>query len=371
MKRLNDKTKIFVDCHVFDKGFQGTTTYIQGLYLELIKDKNKSFYLASSNSERLKEIFGDHENIIYIQYKSTNAYIRLLFEIPLIIFRNKIDFAHFQYRVPPIKLCKYIVTTHDVLFEDFPKDFPILNRLESFINYKMSAKVSDIILTVSEYSKKQIEKHLKVKDVIVMPNGVDSVFFDDYNKNEIKEKVKATFGISDYLIYVSRWEPRKNHHLILKTYIKLKLYEKYSLVFIGNDTFKNKEYDSIYNQLNDKIKDKILILKRIDFSEMLLLLRGANVALYPSRAEGFGIPPLESVAAKIPTICSNATAMSDFTFFENYFFDPNSEKDFEDKLVMVLKKNDVNIQTKRQVIKEKYNWVIAAEIFNKALEKYQ
>ena len=370
MRKLRNKTNIFVDCHVFDKGFQGTRTYIQGLYLELIKDESKHFYFASNNIENLKLVFGSQENITYISYLSKNAFIRLLLEIPVVIFKNKIDFAHFQYRVPPIKLCKYIVTTHDVLFEDFPEDFPKLNRIQSFITYKFSAKISNVIFTVSQYSKVQIEYHLKVKNVIVMPNGIDKLFFEEYNKAEIQKQVKANYNLENYLIYVSRWEPRKNHHLLLKTFIKLRLYEKYSLVFVGNDTFYNSEYDSIFNSLDKVIQSKILKFKKVDFVTMLMLIRGASVSIYPSRAEGFGIPPLESVAANIPTICSNTTAMSDFTFFEDYFFDPNSEKDFEEKIKMVLKNNDSNIEYKKQAIIEKYNWVLAAEIFKNTINNY-
>jgi glycosyltransferase involved in cell wall biosynthesis len=364
-----EKIKILVDCHVFDKGFQGTRTYIHGLYTEAIKDQSKHFYLVSSNNKNLEAVFGSHDNVTYLQYNYKNAYLRLLFEIPYLIYKHKIDFAHFQYRVPPIKLCRYITTTHDVLFEDFPQDFPRLNRIESFINYKMSNRISDIIFTVSDYSKIQIEKHLKVSNVIVMPNGVDKVFFEDYDKNEIQTKVKQEFGFSEYLIYVSRWEPRKNHDLVLKAFVKLKLYENHHLVFIGNDTFKNKEYEAIYNGLSDEVKAKIVSFKHIGFSKLLLLLRGAKAAVYPSRAEGFGIPPLESVAARIPTICSNATAMSDFDFFGDYFFDPSSELDFEEKLSMVLANGDADIDSKRQKIKQRYNWIIAAEIYKDAINK--
>ncbi|OYU85527.1 MAG: glycosyl transferase [Flavobacterium sp. BFFFF2] len=370
MNSLPAKNRFFVDCHVFDKGFQGTRTYIQGLYLELIKDHDKHFYFASNEPKNLKVVFGNQANITYLKYTSHSALIRLLFEIPLLILKHRIHFAHFQYRVPPIKLCKYIVTTHDVLFEDFPADFPKLNRLQSFITYKFSAKLSDIIFTVSQYSKVQIMHHLGVKNVVVMPNGVDAAFFQEYNKKEIKEEVFATYGIHDYLIYVSRWEPRKNHHLLLKTFINLKLYENYSLVFVGNDTFHNKEYDQLFNGLDETIQQKIHSFKKVDFSSMLLLIRGASASVYPSRAEGFGIPPLESIAAHIPTICSNTTAMSDFTFFEDYFFNPYSEKDFTEKLDMVLKNKDAQIEAKRTAIIEKYNWVLAAEIFNATVKKY-
>jgi glycosyltransferase involved in cell wall biosynthesis len=365
----NNKTRIFVDCHVFDKGFQGTRTYIQGLYLELIKDKSKQFYFASNDTENLKTVFGNQENITYISYSSKSALIRLLFETPRIIFKHKIDFAHFQYRVPPLKLCKYIVTTHDVLFEDFPEDFPKLNRIQSFVTYKFSAKLSDIVFTVSEYSKKQIEKHLKVKNVIVMPNGIDDMFFEEYDKKEIQKQVKEQFGADNYLIYVSRWEPRKNHHLLLKAFIDQNLFDDFNLVFVGDDTFKNKEYEQLYTKLSDDIKRKIFTFKKVDFAVMLLLLRGAKASAYPSRAEGFGIPPLEAIAATIPTISSNQTAISDFKFLNDYLFDPNSKSEFEEKLLNVLKNKDVEIKNKKEYVKQHYNWEIAANIYQKILQK--
>lgn len=364
------KLKILIDCHVFDKGFQGTRTYIQGLYLELIKDKTKHFYFAASDIDVLKNTFGQQDNISFLKYKSKNPFTRLLFEIPVIIFKNKIDFAHFQYRVPPIKICKYIVTIHDVLFEDFPKDFPMATSIQNFITYKFSAKISDIVFTVSEYSKHQIEKYLQIKNVIVMPNGVEDIFFEEYDKKQIQEKVFKEFGLQNYLIYVSRWEPRKNHHLVLKSFLNLKLYENYHLVFIGDETFKNKEYENLFLSLDADIKAKIITFKKIEFSKMLLLLRGATVSVYPSKAEGFGIPPLESVAAKIPTICSNSTAMADFDFFEEYLFNPSIENDLDEKLKNILKKNNYNIEYKRNCIKQRYNWRVSASIYDKSLEKF-
>ena len=359
----------FVDCHVFDQGFQGTRTYIQGLYSELIKDKSKHFFLGANNIKNLKNTFGELENITFLKYKSTNAFVRLLFEIPYFIKKHKIYFAHFQYRVPPIKLCKYIITTHDVLFEDFPEYFPKLNRIQSFLTYKFSVHLSDIVFTVSQYSKNQIEKHLKVKDVIVMPNGIENIFFEEYDKNDIIKQVSERFHVSNYLIFVSRWEPRKNHLLLLKLFVKLELYKTYEFVFVGDDTFKNKLYDNYFQSISDSIKLKIKTLKRVSFEDMLLLLKGAKASIYPSIAEGFGIPPLESIAANIPTITSNATAMSDFEFLKDYSFDPKNETDFENKLLKLLKNEDFKIKEKQQIIKNRYNWNVSALIFNESIYK--
>lgn len=365
-------TRIFVDCHVFDEGFQGTRSYIKGLYAELVKDETKHFFFAAKDTDNLRSEFGDGPNITYIAFKSKGTTRRLLLEIPKLIWKHKIQWAHLQYRVPPIKRCKYIVTTHDVLFIDFPEFFPVLGRIESIINYRLSARASEIVFTVSDYSKEKIAKHFGVKNAIVMPNGVPDVFFDDFDRDEIRRQVKEEFGIDDYLIYVSRREFRKNQHLLMKYFTELKLHEKMHLVFLGHETFKNPDFDAVWNQLDEAAREKILLFPNMGFEKMLLLVRGASASAYPSMAEGFGIPPLEAVAAKVPTICSNKTAMADFKFFGEDFFDPANAEEFKQKLLKVATapRDEAQLELRRQIVKENYNWQKAADIFNAALDKF-
>lgn len=364
MKKLN----IFVDSHVFDDGFQGTTTYLKGLYQELIKDTNKHFFFAAKNINNLEEIFGIQDNITYLKYSSRNKFYRLIFDIPKLVKKHKIDYAHFQYIVPPIKRCKYIVTVHDVLFIDFPDYFPFFNRIKNQFLYKLSAKISDVVLTVSEYSKKQIKKHFGIDNIHITANAVSDEFFEPYQKEKVQKEILERYNISNYLIYVSRWEPRKKHDLILKSFVDLGLYEKYSLVFIGEITLENKEYTNLLNTLDSTIKDKIHSFENLKFTEMLKFLRGSQLSMYLSLAEGFGIPPLESVAAGIPTIISNATAMSDFDFLKEYSFNPLNQQEFEKKLLKALEEGDIKADELRQCLKDKYSWEKSAKDYNLALK---
>lgn len=364
MKKLN----IFVDSHVFDDGFQGTTTYLKGLYQELIKDTDKHFFFAAKNINNLQDIFGIQDNITYLKYSSGNKFYRLIFDIPNLVKKYKIDYAHFQYIVPPIKRCKYIVTVHDVLFIDFPDYFPFFNRIKNQFLYKLSAKISDIVLTVSEYSKNQIKSHFGIDNIHITTNAVSDEFFEPYQKEEVQKEILEKYNISNYLIYVSRWEPRKKHDLILKSFVDLGLYEKYSLVFIGEITIENKEYTALLNTLDSTIKEKIYSFENLKFTEMLKFLRGSQVSMYPSLAEGFGIPPLESVAAGIPTITSNATAMSDFDFLKEYSFNPLNQQEFEEKLLKAIKEGAVKAGELRQSLKDKYRWKNSAKNFNLALK---
>lgn len=351
---MEEKVKIFVDCHIFDKNFEGTRTYITGLYQELIKDKSKIYFFAANNVAILELVIGNQENVKFLELKSNNKFYRLLIEIPKLIKQNNIDYAHFQYIVPPIKNCKYINTIHDLLFLEYPKYFPWTYRIKNKFLFKYSAKRSDIILTVSDYSKDQIQKYFNINTVGITPNAVDDAFFEEYNKEKVKLKIREKYHIEDYFIYVSRWELRKNHHFLLEVFIENKYYHDFFLVLIGKRDLPNNRFDIVYNSLPESIQKKIIILEKVNFEDLQLFIKGASLSIYPSIAEGFGIPPLEAAAAGIPSLYSNTTAMKDFIFLHDSEFDPFDKSDLNQKITFKLKqKTQINYS---ETIKKKYNW---------------
>lgn len=365
---MNNPINIFVDCHIFDKNYQGTTTYIKGIYQEYIHDKNKHFFLAASNIENLQKVFGKQPNVTYLQLKSKNKFVRLLFEIPKILKRNKIDYAHFQYIAPPVNVCKYIVTIHDVLFLEYPNYFPWLYRIKNHFLFKISAKNAHIVCTVSEFSKQKIKHYFNVNSIIT-PNAVDPVFFEKYDKISTQEQVKNQFNIENYWIFVSRWEPRKNHLNLVKVFVENEYYREYQLLFVGDKDLPNKQFDNYFESLPAEIQSRIIIKNKVSFTDLLLLLRGATLSAYPSFAEGFGIPPLESVAAQIPTVCSNTTAMADFNFLEGYLFNPYDLIHMNQTIKYALNRPfDIEIITKLQ---QKYNWNHAAKKIDEAIMNEQ
>ncbi|HEX8269282.1 MAG TPA: glycosyltransferase family 1 protein [Flavobacterium sp.] len=360
------KVRIFVDCHVFDGTFQGTTSYLQGLYTELIKDNTKQFFLAAVDIANLKSVFGEHPNVQYLKYSSANKFLRLLINIPFLLKKYRIDYAHFQYIIPPVKLCKYIDTIHDVLFLDFPQYFPKSYQFKNRHLFQWSANHSDVVLTVSEYSRERISHHFKISKISITPNAVEPVFFEKYDKTAISEEVLTKYGIANYWIFISRHEPRKNRLLLLRAFAESDYHNNFSLVFVGRMAIPDPEYDNYFRLLPDKVKGKILNLESLKSFEMLKLIRAASLSIYPSFAEGFGIPPLESAAARIPTVCSNTTAMADFTFMENCLFDPSDINDLLEKIKIALA--DKDLIRKQIAISENYSWSISAKRFLEALE---
>lgn len=154
--------RLLIDCHVFDDKFQGTRTYIQGLYQEMVKHEDIRFFFAVQNIDGLAKVFGHAENIHYVKLESSGSIKRLSIEFPKIMSEYKIDYAHFQYISPLVKKCKEIVTIHDLLFMDYPRYFPFSYRIKNRLLFERSARKADILLTVSDFSKEEIIRHFRI-----------------------------------------------------------------------------------------------------------------------------------------------------------------------------------------------------------------
>lgn len=358
--------RLLVDCHCFDfKMSQGITTYIQGLYTrlpDLCPEIN--FYFVAEDIDKIKSIFGKKDNIKYIPLTSKDRIYRLFFEMPKIIKANKIDVAHFQYVSPLIKNCKTIVTLHDILFIDYPQYFPFLYRFSKTLPFKLSAKRADLLCTVSRYSKDRISEVFKIRseNITITPNAVDEEF---YNIEGIKPNVFP----EKYILYVSRIEPRKNHRQILESFDRLRLGQLgYNLVFIGRETVPTPELHSTIDKLSPEVRAKIMLISQSSFSELKLWYKYADLFVYPTIAEGFGIPPIEAAAAKVPVVCNNATAMSDFTFFDHNLIDMGNQELLDKAIMRNLTSRDNNqLVNISKMVKTKYNWDQITYDFRKIL----
>lgn len=358
--------KIFVDAHVFDGEFQGTRTYIYELYNCLKGQNDIHFYFGAHDIENLSKYFTPGSNITFVKYSSQSKYKRLLWEIPRIIHINKIDIAHFQYIAPLWKNCKTIVTIHDLLFLDFPENFSLKYRISKGLLFYFSAKRADFVTTVSLYSKKRIAKHFNINTsaIQIVPNGVGEQYFYEYDAKFSQKYIYEKYGIRNFILYVSRIEPRKNHVSLVKLFPQIQaIDETLKLVFIGHKSIDSEELNDELNNISDKFKKNILFFSGINEVDLLHFYKSSRLCCYPSLAEGFGIPPLESGALRIPTVCSNATAMEDFYFFDRNLFDPISDLQLFNCIETELK-NPSSMSELNQIadhIREKYTWEKAAE----------
>jgi glycosyltransferase involved in cell wall biosynthesis len=359
---MSKKIKLFVDAHVFDGISQGTVSFIANLYSGIIKENNYEVYVGSNNKTKAIELLNS-EKFIHVRYNTNSKYLRLLFEIPYHLWKNKIDFAHFQYITPIVKPCKFILTIHDVLFLDFPQYFPLIYRLKNKILFKISTYRANIFTTVSKYSSSAIKKHFNYnKNIFVIPNILNTSL-----KNS---QIETLLNKKKYILYVSRIEPRKNHALLLKAWLELELYnQEIYLVFVGHNTIESKDLTNNFINMNELQKKYFIHFNNINSPKLSWMYSNCLLFVFPSLAEGFGIPPLEASLFGSKVLVSNSTAMKDFDFFP-YNFNPSNYEEFKSKLELALQ-TDYNIQSTNEIINNTYNQKKITTDFLEIIENYK
>jgi glycosyltransferase involved in cell wall biosynthesis len=358
---------LLVDCHVFDEAHQGTRTYLKGLYQELIQlMPSVDFFFTAADTENLRREFGNHSNVHYIPLRRKKL-VRLVLEFPYLIRKHRIDYAHFQYVVPPLKLCQYIVTTHDVLFNDFPGQFSLGYRTSKNFLFKWSAKMADLFFTVSLYSKDSISRHYNIplKNIFVTPNGVSQEFFNS-DVISVHSDIVKEFRLEKFILFVSRIEPRKNHLALLQAFNELKLWEKgHSLIFVGRSDLPYPALETYLSNCPEDCRRNTHHIRSLQTPDLIALYRQAALSVYPSIAEGFGIPPLESIAAGTLVLCSNTTGMSEFVFLNEYMFNPLNVEELKTLLAKNLEQptDKRKMENLQSFVLENYTWQNSARKF--------
>lgn len=364
---------ILVDAHCFGQdATEGVNTFIRGIYSQMTDMMpGATFHFASSDPSRLEEIFSG-SNVRIHRLETDRRTARMMWEFPMLARKIKADFSHFQYMAPPVLRGRRIVTLHDILFRDFPDQFPLSYRVTRNSMFRLSASAADILTTVSDYSRRRIESLYGIPSqrIVVTPNAVSQDFFD-IDVAAAKSHVRAC-GVRPYLLNVSRIEPRKNQLALLWAYHELRLAERgYDLVLINQPSLRVADFESYYESLPTSERARIHRLGPVSQDELKYWYRACELFVYPSLAEGFGIPPIEAAAAGVPVICHNDTAMADYDFLGENLADLRDER----KLLNLVDKNLTSpppVDKLKQIsdeVRSRYNWRKSAQVLIEEIKR--
>lgn len=162
------------------------------------------------------------------------------------------------------------------------------------------AKIADTVVTVSEFSKEEISNYVGInpKKIEVVHNGVDPLFLSNENGEPIDLPDK-------YLLFVGSMNPRKNIRRVIYAFENVKKNNSipHKLVIIGPD---NK---SIFRKISINNSEAIRVLGFVTERELKYAYSHADIFVYPSLYEGFGLPPLEAMACGTAVIGSDQSAL--------------------------------------------------------------
>ncbi len=303
------KKRVGIDMHVVDGLFQGSRSHVLEIFSRVISTCHEiQFYLFLEKADELKKYSPAFSlpNVVVVKMLHVNPVKRLVFVLPLMQVKFKLDLLHTQYISPFPSLCKTVITLHDILFESHPEYFPTLFRLRSRVLMRLSAKRSEHVFTVSEFSKHEISQRygIAADHISVTHNGVDLTRF--YPGDSGREAVSCRGLIpGGYILTVGRLEPRKNHELLIRAYAKVNT--EVPLVLVGQKHFGYHHIQQTIAELG--LSGRVHVIENVSDDELPSFYRHARLFVYPTCVEGFGMPVIEAIASGTAVISSNTTSI--------------------------------------------------------------
>jgi glycosyltransferase involved in cell wall biosynthesis len=240
---------------------------------------------------------------------------------------------------------KKIVTIHDLIFVRFPKLYPYLDRKIYNKKFRHACDVADTIIAISEETKRDIEKYYFIPEskIKVIYQSCDEAFYKDPTPEEEKHTRDLYELPAKYLLYVGTIEERKNLLSIIKA---LKNVKDIPLVVIG----KKKSYFQKVKEyiLKNDLSSRVLFLENVDNNHLPIIYKNAEIFIFPSLFEGFGIPIIESLTTKTPVITSKGGCFPEAGGPDSIYIDPLNENELAEKINLLL-----NSETLRNEIAEK------------------
>lgn len=299
---------IGVDGHVLTGRFQGTRSTLSAL-LRAVAPKigNRRLIVYSDAPDEARAMLGA-DGFRYESLNHVGSIKRLLNLFPKLFRRDNVDVGVFQYMAPLTG--RHIVFIHDLLPITHPHLFPLKMRIRTRIFFSLAIWRAAMVIAVSEFTRSEIERLYPgcANRLTTVLNGPS---FPVETFQEMREPATER-----YILNVGRIEPRKNVPMLVDAFLKADLPDV-KLVLVGS-------HDNGFDyQL--PADPRIVWKQGIDNDELISLYRGAELVVYPSEAEGFGIPLLDSLLFGLPVISSRLTAMAEIATGNAELFDPTAD----------------------------------------------
>jgi glycosyltransferase involved in cell wall biosynthesis len=335
--RHGQRPRLGVDFHTFDGLYQGSRSHLLGLYREAIAMAPEiDFVFLVGQPDRLAD---EHPafraaNVQREAMPHGGGLARLGWQLAWAQRRLRLDLLHVQYRGPLLPWGPVAVTVHDTLYETHPQFFsPGFVRMARWTG-RRTVRQAALVFTVSQFSRDEIARlyGLPPARIQVTGNGVDTGRF--HPGAEGADAVRA-LGLAPggYLLTVGRLEPRKNHLGLVRAYARLPS-PRPPLVVVGQQDF---GVQALFDEVQALgLQGDIRFLDRVDDGALPALLRHALAFVYPSFAEGFGMPVAEAQASGVAVLTSANSALAEVAGGAALLADPQQPADIAAQLQRLL-----------------------------------
>ena len=356
----------------------GGETYFVNLikHLSIIDKKNQYFLFVNDTNHHL---FPGDNNFIKIFCPASKK--RLLFRIiweqlflPFYVKKHKIDLLFSPTNISPVLWLpsKLVLNICDIYWAHFGECFSRIEYL--FLKYLilLSAIKADKIISISEYTKTEIVKYTKASSAkikaVYLGRGNILDLNVDFNGKEypLLKKIEGK-----YILTVGRTHQHKNYINLIAAFKILRKNKGFSCKLVISGIPGRQHNELMAKIKSENLESEIFLTGWVDNHDLYHLYKKAELFVFPSTYEGFGLPLLEAMSFGIPVVCSNITALPEIGGDAVLCFDPLNVNDIAEKISIVLSSDEIKnelIEKGKERVKF-FNWEETARQTLKVFEE--
>lgn len=291
-------------------------------------------------------------------------------ELPKFLSDNNIDLLHnpMNYGLPMKRICKSVVTIHDVIPLVFSQQYLKTYVERTYYNWALKVAIaqSSMIITDSEFSLNEITKYLDIptKKLRVIPLACGEEFKPVNDIIELK-LIREKFGLRrPFLLTIGGNEPRKNVARLINIFEGIS--EKYNvdLVVVGGN-WRGREFSREIGNANN-----VYFLGSVKQKDLIALYSSAELFVFPSLYEGFGLPVLEAMACGVPVAASNTSSIPEVAGDAAILFDPSDQENMNRIIIGILGSSEAKLELKQKGL-ERANLFTWESTLNQTMEVYR
>jgi glycosyltransferase involved in cell wall biosynthesis len=329
----------------------GIGTYIRNLLKQLACLDRDTEYVIICRPDDRDALDGLGRNFRPVVETAGRYSLAEQVKIPLALRREGVTLFHApHYVLPPLVMCKSVVTIHDCIHLMFPQYLP--NRLShayARLSIALAARRANRVLTVSESSKRDILRFVDVppEKINVIYNSYDERFGVE-PKEEDTVRVRERYQLHDpFVLYAGNVKPHKNLERLIEAFhlVRNRGLDRLKLVLIGDEISK---YTALRRAVHrHQLHQYVRFLGYLPGETLAVMYRLAGVFVFPSLYEGFGLPPLEAMASGTPVVTSNVSSLPEVAGNAALLVDPYDTISIADGIHRVLTDDGLNADLRR------------------------
>ncbi len=317
----------------------GVERYNINITREIIQSHPENDYVLIFKNEvheRFIEI-AKAKNVNTVILKSCNKLFFIQIRLFYALRRIKADyFVFLSFTSPVLFRAKGIINNIcDLTCWDCPESMPTKMKYYYRFTYKVAAKRSWRLITISKFSQNRIcEKyHLKEANVPIIYCGLTDIFCKMQNRNiDIRTKYKLP---EQYILSLSTIEPRKNLQLLIQAYKEL-MEEQYNIPMLVLAGRKGWKLDEILCGISENVKNRIFFTGFIEDDDLAQIYRESLLFVFPSKYEGFGLPVIEAMSQGTLVVSSDAASLPEVIGEAGIPFKSNDVEDLKRAIKQAL-----------------------------------